>query len=101
AIESICDFNAASLALVSRSDIARAFTHAARSATAPSYISRERLATCAIADAGVFTRGSSTSLSGCVYVLPSATRRTVYAPGGAHGVFVTRYVRCGTAPPSD
>src|SRR6267142_221524 len=86
AIESICDFNAASLALVSRSDIARAVTYAARSATAPSYISRERVATCAIADAGVFTRGSSTSLRGCVWVLPSATRRTVYAPAGAQGV---------------
>ena len=45
AIESICDFNAASLALVSRSDIARALTYAERSAAAPSYISRERAAT--------------------------------------------------------
>src|SRR6476469_2434049 len=66
AIESICAFNGALPALVSRSDIARADTYAARSATAPSYISRESAATCAIADAGVLTRGSSTTVNGWV-----------------------------------
>ena len=72
------------------SAIARARVYAARAATAPSYISRESALTCAIADAGVFTRGSSLTSSGCVYERPSAVSRTVYMPGGTHGVVAAK-----------
>ena len=61
-------------------------------------ISFENVANCRNPTAGVFTRGSSFNVSGCVYSCPFTVNRTVYRPGAAHGVFGIEYVRCGTAP---
>src|SRR5690242_32893 len=64
AIESISAFFCASAGFVICADICRALMYAARSATAPSYISRDNDEICAITDAGVFTRGSRATLIG-------------------------------------
>jgi hypothetical protein len=59
-------------------------------ASAASYISRVRVAILAIAAADVLTLGSSTSLSGCVDVVPRDVNLTVYVPGGANGAVAAK-----------